>query len=320
MAVEFKKSGIPVSDLGNVSLQHFFVDNILKPGAQKALLTQLADTVSMGGVSLTIPEVVRDQTQVSQDVGELDAYPEASLELSAKEILAKDFGKTIKVTREAQNVQHSALDVLSYAKDELVEELARDLEERCAAALALAPLTGRFTSSTAIAYATNGAWAGAAANDANPYLIRKLAKDARQLYNMPTKMANKYVYASTYTSSFAIESDPVIQNQIQSLGRDELKPFYLGVLGDCIIMSSNMDRGIQDQIGSNLYPEWYLLGARSHVKGIVRAPSVSVHIGNGPEFGYGKWSSVHYDAFMAFGITTDSVNKDQVRLIHGGGA
>jgi hypothetical protein len=256
-------------------------------------------------------------TQIDSETPELSAYPEMSLSFTGKEVDAVDCGATMIITREALEVAHDQLELLMSHKDALKEHMTRELETKCADALRACNVKSVLASATAITDSTNGTPGTAATVDLNVYLVQLLGTRAKQKWNIKPRDNGRYVLVSSYNALLSIENDNAMKNVIQGLGRDELRSFYLGTIGNIDIMGSNFTGAVDDSVGSSAFSEGYLLGKRALDVGIRRNPSVQFQDDSGNKVTeFGKFKYLNYNFAMAFGIPTDSVNKDSVPAIH----
>jgi hypothetical protein len=316
---QYKSSNIPQTDLGNDPFAVYQVNEIYKPAIRDSLLYQLAKKQPLSGRSMSTP-AFEFLNQVDSTTPELSDYPEASLQFTGKEVEAVDCGLTLVITREAMEVAHDKMDLLMAHRDALKEHMTRELEIKCADALRQCQVKSVLASATAITDTVNGTPGAAAAADFNIYLLQLLGTRAKQKWNMKPRENGRYALVANYNALLSIENDASLRNVIQGLGREELKTFYLGSVGNVDIMGSNLEEAVAAQIGAGPvnFSEWYLLGKRALDVGVRRAPSVQFFDdANNKVTEFGKFKYLNYNFAMAFGIPTDSVNKDSVPAIHG---
>lgn len=298
-------------------LARFAVDEIFKPAAQEVALLALADKKTMRGESIVIPSHAY-LTQVEDETNEFDAYPEARLSFGDKEVEAVDCGLTMPVTRQAVEVAHDMLELVASHQDVIKEHLARSLDKKIATALRACLVKGVLASASSITYTTNGTAGAAAASDLNVYLVQKLAADAKSRWNMKPRAGNEFALVSSYEAMLSIENDASLRNVIQGNGRDALQSFYMGKLGMVGLYATNHGDAIDTSVGSSAYSEWYLLGDKSHFVAFRRAPEIVFQDErNSKVTEFGKFKYLHYDFAAAFGLYSDAVSKDQVRVVHG---
>lgn len=312
----FGQSNIPAVSGTSDQLARFQVEQIFKPATQESPLVALADKLVMKGESVTVPSF-SNLTQVDDETGEFDAYPEARVDFAAKEVTAADYGLTIPLTRNAMEAAKEEMDLLMSCKDAIKEHMNRSLEGKCATVLRAGLVKAVLASATSITYTTNGTPGAAAASELNVYLVQKLASDAKSRWNMKFRAGNELALVSSYAGLLAIENDASLRNVIQGLGRDQLQSHFVGKLGQIALHASNMDEAIDTSVGSSAYSEAYLLGDKSHFVAFRRAPQIVFQDDRGSKVTeFGKFKYLHYDYAAAFGLFTDSVAKDLVRAVH----
>lgn len=313
---QFQSSNIPATDEGNTQFSRYQVNEIFKPAVQDALLFQLAKKRPLSGKSMSTP-AYEFPTQIDSETPELSAYPEMSLSFTGKEVDAVDCGATMIITREALEVAHDQLELLMSHKDALKEHMTRELETKCANALRACNVKSVLASASAITDSVNGTPGAAAAVDLNVYLVQLLGTRAKQKWNIRPRENGRYVLVSSYNALLSIENDNAMKNVIQGLGRDELRSFYLGTIGNIDIMGSNFEGAVDTGVGSSVFSEGYLLGKCALDVGIRRDPSVQFQDDSKNKVTeFGKFKYLNYNFAMAFGIPTDSVNKDSVPALH----
>jgi hypothetical protein len=313
----FGANNIPAVSNTSDQLARYAVDEIFKPAAQECVLLHLADKKVMKGESIAIP-AYSFLTQVETEAGEFDAYPEARVDYSTKEVFAIDGGLTLPITRQAMEVAHDAMGLLESSKEALKEHMARDLDKKIAASLRSCLVKGVLASATAITYSVNGTPAAAAGSELNVYLVQKLAADAKARWNMKPKAGNKYALVSSYNAMLAVENDATLRNVIQGRGRQELQSFFVGSIGMIDLYATNHDDAIDTSVGSSVYSEWYLLGQKSHFVAFRRAPAIAFQDdANNKVTEFGKFKYLNYNYAAAFGRYSELVNKDSVTVVHG---
>jgi hypothetical protein len=313
----FGGSNIPAVSNTHDGLAKFAVDEIFKPATQELALMALAEKKVMKGESFVIPNH-SNLAQEEDEAGEFDAYPEARVDFGDNEVSAVDCGLTLVVTRQAMESAHPAMELLQSNKDVLKEHLARSLDKRIATALRTALVKCRASSSTALDITVNGTPGGAAQNELNVYLVQLLATKAKSRFNMKPRGGNEYALVSSYENLLAIENDASLRNVIQGKGQDALRSYYMGKLGMVGLYGTNHEDAIDTSVGSSSVSEYYLLGAQSHFVAFRRAPEVVLFDDRQSKVTeFGKFKYLHYDFAAAFGLFTASVNKDEVRVIHG---
>lgn len=315
---QFDSTQIPSTDQGNDQFSRFQVEQIYKPAVQDSILYMLADKMPMSGKSIAIPSY-EFLTQVEDEASELDDYQEAVLSMSGKEVDAIDCGLTLVLTRQAVEEAKSELQLLQSNQEALKEHLTRSLDNKCADALRGALVKGVFSSSTAVTYVTNGTPVATAASDLNIYLAQKLGTDAKQRWNMKPRANGKYAVVVNYNAALSVLNDSSTKNVLQGQGLGALGVFLIGSVGLVDIMCSNQTGAVASSIGAGpvAYSEGYLLGAKSHFVGILRAPEIVFQDDRKNKVTeFGKFKYMHYDFAAAFGLPTDSVNKDLVPAIH----
>lgn len=313
----FGTGNIQAVSATNDILARFAVDEIFKPAMQEVALLALADKKQMRGESIVIPSHAFI-SQVEDETNEYDAYPEARMEFGDKEVDAVDCGLTMPISRAAVEVAHDMLSLVESNKDVLREHLARSMDKKIATALRAALVKGVLASATSITYTTNGTAGAAAASELNVYLVQKLAADAKQRWNMKMRAGNEFALVTSYNGLLAIENDSSLRNVIQGTGRESLQSFYVGKLGQIGLYATNHDDAIDTSVGTQAYSEWYLLGDKSHFVAFRRAPEIVFQDDrNSKVTEFGKFKYLHYDFAAAFGLYTDSVSKDLVRVVHG---
>lgn len=316
---QFISSNVPDTDLGNSQFSRYQVNEIYKPATQDALLYQLADKRPLKGKSMSTPSYTH-LTVLDTETPELDAYPEATLSFTGKEVDAVDCGLTMVITREAMEVAHDELELLMSHRDALKEHMTRELEVKCATALRAANVKSVLASATAITDTVNGTPGAAAAVDLNVYLCQIIGTRAKQKWNMKPRENGRYALVVNYNGLLSIENDASLRNVIQGLGRPALHSFYVGSIGQVDLLGSNNEGAVAASIGAGpvAFSEWYLLGARALDVGIRRAPSVQFFDdAKNKVTEFGKFKYLNYNFAMAFGLPTDAVTKDLVPAIHG---
>lgn len=313
----FGSSNIPAVSGTSDQLARYAVDEIFKPAAQECVLLALADKKVMKGESLVIP-AYSFLTQQDSETGEFDAYPEARVDFSSKEVFAIDGGLTIPLTRQAMEVAHDAMGLLESSKESLKEHMTKDLDAKIATSLRSCLVKGVLASATSITYSVNGTPGAAAASELNVYLVQKLAADAKGRWNMKPRAGNKYALVSSYAAMLAVENDATLRNVIQGRGRGELQSFFVGSIGMIDLYASNHDDAIDTAVGTQAFSEWYLLGQKSHFVAFRRAPAIAFQDDAGSKVTeFGKFKYLNYNYAAAFGRYSELVNKDSVTVVHG---
>ena len=133
----FGSGNVPAVSGSHDGLAQYAVGEILVPAVQDSVLMHLADKQIMSGETYVIPSF-DFLTQVEDQTGEYDPYPEARLSYGSKVISAIDCGLTIPLTRQAVEVAHDELQLLQSNSQAIKEHLTRSLDAKCAAQLRLA--------------------------------------------------------------------------------------------------------------------------------------------------------------------------------------
>ena len=307
----FNKADIAAID----AFTKFVVLDIVKPGIDDAVLSNLASKKQGDGATISIPSFEYPTNPSDLSPSEDEPYPVIRMVQTGKEISAVDSGLTLALGRQAKQDAHSKLELAMIHQDGLKQSLTRFLELQNATTLRASPVKASFTGASTVLTSTNSTAPGAATVNASVYLLQRLAVIAKQTYNMPSK--GNYKFVSNYFSSFDIVNDSTYRNQLQSLGMSALASYYVGSLGMVDVISSNDEAVIDPTVGSSSVAEGYFLGDMSHLEIMHRAPELCYfNDRQSPVGNWGKDAFFHWDLYMGFGRPTDSVNKGQVRSIH----
>lgn len=312
MAIDvFSKADIEAID----PFTKFVVFDLIKPGMDDAVLSNLATKRSGDGASVAIPSYEYPENPTDMAPGEDQPYPVIRMVQTGKEIAAVDYGLTLALGRQARQDANAKLALAEIHQDGLRQSLTRFLEVQNATTLRASLVKASFTGASTIALNNAGSAPGAATVNANIYLLQRLAVIAKQTYNMPVR--GRYKYVSNYFSSLDLVNDSTYRNQIQSQGMSALASHYVGSIGLVDVISSNDERIIDSTVGSSSVAEGYFLGDQSHLEIAHRLPELCYFSDRqSPVGNWGKESYFHWDCYMGFGQVTDSVNKGHVRAIH----
>lgn len=312
MAIDvFNKADIAAVD----AFTKFVVFDLVKPGIDDSVLSNLASKKQGDGATISIPSYEYPENPSDLSPGEDEPYPVIRMVQTGKEISAVDSGLTLALGRQARQDANSKLALAEIHQDGLKQSLTRFLELQNATTLRASPVKASFTGAATLLTNTASTAPGAATVNANIYLLQRLAVIAKQTFNMP--VSGRYKYVSNYFSSLDLVNDSTYRNQIQSQGMNALASFYVGSLGLVDVISSNDERVIDSTVGSSSVAEGYFLGDMSHLEIMHRAPELCYYSDRqNPVGNWGKESYFHWDLYMGFGRPTDSVSKGQVRSIH----